>query len=288
LGLVEGNVGNVFLGGCEVDGGLGGCMVTPGAYGIEICNEFRRELGGEGFAVQLLREAGGEVLEENDADGDCVAGCPGSGLVTEEAELDREVCPLGFHGGVDAASVEFEPAHLVGWEDGDGAVNGGSDLEGALQTVVGDHAGAENFGHIAGDVAAKGVHLPKTVLGGDVALGDDEVVERGGADVGNALGVALNGDRSREAGDRKGAVELGKRVVHGLAGPMASGEEGDDREEDKKWDEDGDCFEEEGSATARGGVDELFVDGAVEESGWFGSFRFVVIHVLFQRINARE
>ena len=285
--LVEGNVGNVFLGGCEVDGGLGGCMVTPGAYGIEICNEFGRELGGEGFAVQLLRKAGSEVLEENDADRDCVTGCPGSGLVAEEAELDGEVRTLGFHGGVDAAGVEFEPAHLLGREDRDGAVDGGPDLEGALQTVVWDHAGAEDLGHVAGDVAAKGVHLPEAILGGDVTLGDDEVVERGGADVGDALGVALDNDRSGEAGDREGAVELGKRVTHGLVGPMASGEEGNDCKDEKKRDEDGDYFEEEGSATAQGGADELFVDGTMEESGWFGSFRFVVIHVLFQRINAR-
>jgi hypothetical protein len=68
---------------------------------------------------------------------------------------------------------------------------------------------------------------------------------------------------------------------------MAGGEEGNDCKEDKKWDEDSHYFDEDRSATARRGADELVVDGTVEESGWFGSFRFVVIHVLFQRINAR-
>ena len=67
-------------------------------------------------------------------------------------------------------------------------------------------------------MAAEGVHLPEAVLGGDVALGDDEVVERGGADVGDAVGVALDGDGSGESGDGDGAVELGEGVVHGLAG----------------------------------------------------------------------
>ena len=87
---------------------------------------------------------------------DGVAGCPGGGLVAEEAELEREVRALGFHGGVDAAGVELEPAHLVGREGGVGAVGGGADLEGALEAVVGDHALAEDLGHVAGDEAAEG------------------------------------------------------------------------------------------------------------------------------------
>ena len=61
---------------------------------------------------------------------------------------------------------------------------------------------------VAGGVAAEGLHLPEAVLRGDVALGDDEVVERGGLDVGDAVGVALDGDGSGEAGDGDGAVEL--------------------------------------------------------------------------------
>ena len=85
--------------------------------------------------------------------------------------------------------------------------------------------GAEDLGEGAGGVAAEGVHLPEAVLRGDEALGDDEVVERGGADVGDAVGVALDGDGSGEAGDGDGAVELGEGVVHGLASPVAGGEE---------------------------------------------------------------
>ena len=193
---------------------------------------------------------------------------------------------LGFHRRVDAAGVELEPAHLLGWEDGEGAVGGGPDLEDALEAVVGDHAGAEDLGQVAGDVAAQGVHLPEAVLSGDVALGDDEVVERGGADVGDTLSVSLNGDGCGETSDGEGAVELGEGVAHGLAGPVAGGEEGDDSEDEKKWDEDGDCFDEKGSAKARAGADELFVKGAMEESGGFGGFGFVVIHALIQRINA--
>ena len=59
-------------------------------------------------------------------------------------------------------------------------------------------------------MAAEGVHLPEAILRGDEALGEDEVVERGGADVGDAVVVAKDGDGSGEAGDGDGAVELGE------------------------------------------------------------------------------
>jgi hypothetical protein len=49
-------------------------------------------------------------------------------------------------------------------------------------------------------MAAEGVHLPEAVLCGDEALGKDEVVERGGTDVRNAVVVALDGDWGGEAG----------------------------------------------------------------------------------------
>ena len=79
---------------------------------------------------------------------------------------------------------------LIGREDRDGAVGGGADLHDALGAVMGDKAGAEDLGELAGGVAAEGFHLPEAVLRGDVTLGEDEVVERGGTEVGNALVVA--------------------------------------------------------------------------------------------------
>ena len=92
-------------------------------------------------------------------------------------ELEREMGALDGDGGVDAGGVALEEVELVGWEGGDGAVGGGADLEGALEAVVGEEAGAEDFGEGAGGVAAEGVHLPEAILCGDEALGEDEVVE---------------------------------------------------------------------------------------------------------------
>jgi hypothetical protein len=124
---------------------------------------------------------------------------------------------LDGDGGVDAGGVALEEVELVGWKGGDGAVGGGADLESTLEPVVGEEAGAEDLGECACGVAAEGVHLPEAVLCGDEALGEDEVVERGGADVGDAVGVALDGDGGGEAWDGDGAVKLGERVAHGLA-----------------------------------------------------------------------
>ena len=82
-------------------------MVAPGAYGVEIGDEVGWEFGGEGFAVELLREAVGEVLEHGEADEDGVAGRPWGGFVAEDAELEWEVWALGVDGGVDSAGVEL-------------------------------------------------------------------------------------------------------------------------------------------------------------------------------------
>ena len=81
-------------------------------------------------------------------------------------------------------------------------------------------------------MAADSVHLPEAVLRGDEALGDEEVVERGGADVGDTVVVALDGDRRGEARKGDGAVELREGVAHGLTEPMARDDEADGGEED--------------------------------------------------------
>jgi hypothetical protein len=206
LGLVEGDVGDVFLWSGEVDRRLTGRMVSPGDYGVEVVDEVWGEFGGEVFAVELGGEAGGEVLEHDEADEEGVAGCPRGWLVAEDAELERQMGALEVDGGVDTGGVALEEVELVGREGGGGAVGGDAQGEGSLEAVVGEERGAEDLGESAGGVAAEGVHLPEAVLCGDEALGEDEVFERGGADVGDAVVVALDGDWGGEAGDGDGTV----------------------------------------------------------------------------------
>jgi len=52
--------------------------------------------------------------------------------------------------------------------------------------------------------------------------------------VGDALGVALDGDGGGEAGNGDGALELGEGVAHGLLEPVAGGEEADDGTDDEE------------------------------------------------------
>jgi hypothetical protein len=104
-------------------------------------------------------------------------------------------------------------------------------------------------------VAAEGVHLPKAILRGDEALGEKEVVERGGAKVRHTVRIALDADGSGEARDREGAVKLGERLVHGLAEPLAGADEADDGDKDDEGSEDDcDAADEESAFGLPGGL----------------------------------
>ena len=78
-------------------------------------------------------------------------------------------------------------------------------------------------------------HLPETVLGLDEALGEEEVVEVGGVDVGHPPGVAQHFDFALESGDLDAAVDLRQlrlcQVVEARAGSFgAGGDEGEEAE----------------------------------------------------------
>ena len=109
-----------------------------------------------------------------------------------------------------------------------------------------EEVGAEDFGEGSGGVSAEGFHLPEAVLSGDEALGEDEVVKGGGAEVRDSLSVALDSDGGREPGDGDGAVELGEVVAHGVVGPGAGGVEEDDEEQEERGEAEADDFGEDG------------------------------------------
>ncbi len=90
-----------------------------------------------------------------------------------------------------------------------------------------DERGAHDFGQLAVGAAAQAVHLPQAILRGDVSLSDEEVVLRGGIDVGHAVGVAADGDGRGKAGQMHVAVELGQRGFGGGAKPEHAGTRGE-------------------------------------------------------------
>jgi hypothetical protein len=120
---------------------------------------------------------------------------------------------------------------VLGWEDGESAVGGCTDLESTLKAVMRYEGGAEDLRKITGDIASKRIHLPETVLCSNEALSDDDVIEGSGADVGYAVAIALNGDRSGQARNGDVPVNLRKSVMHDLANPMTSSEECSGEEE---------------------------------------------------------
>ncbi len=215
-------------------------MIAPGADGVEVGGELCLQLGGKLRGEGRTRDFGwvgvGEVLEHGEGDEEGVAWGPGSGLVAQDAELDGEVVGLLRDGGVDADGEALEHVLLIGWKDGDGVIGGGADLQGALEAVVREERGTEDFGEFAGGVAAEQIHLEETVGCGDEALGDEEVVDRLGVDVGDAVLVAFDGDGGGESGELQGAVYLRQGGAGAVAQPCARAEEGS-RAEDAEGEE---------------------------------------------------
>src|SRR5208283_4678482 len=81
------------------------------------------------------------------------------------------------------------------------------------------------------------IHLPQAVLGPDVALGFRQVFDRSGAAVRHAPIITLHSDAGLQAGERRGAIQLGKRAINE---PPDGGGEGEDHngEEPKEKTED--------------------------------------------------
>ena len=120
----------------EVDGELGGGMVAPRADGVEIgdevCGKFRGEASRLSFCGKPLVRAWNIERPTRMLD----AGCPRSGLIAEDAELDGQVRALGFDRRVDALRVELKLVELVRGQGGEGAVGGSTDLQRALDAVL--------------------------------------------------------------------------------------------------------------------------------------------------------
>ncbi len=170
----------------QVRHGLGGWMVAPRSSGIEIGGERGTDLLRDGLAGELGGPLLIERLHHAEDDEHRIDGLPAARLIVEQAELGGK--RVGFADvGVDAAGVVLEEAAILRGEAGGEPLRSLPELEHALDAVMLDEVAAENFRDFAGSDAAHHVHLPETVLRGDVALCGDQVVDAGGGDVGDAL-----------------------------------------------------------------------------------------------------
>ena len=227
----------------QIDDNAGGGMIAPGTDGVEIAFQLGVvQIGGDPFPRELHVPMGVEHLDHQDADAQGVDAAPGLRAIVEQLELGgKRIRVLGDE-EVDAAGVVVKAGAVGPWQVRVDAPGRQAKLKDALGLVVPDERGAEDLRELAVGVAAGGVHLPQAVLGGYIALGQEEVVLGGRVDVGHAVGVAADGYGRREAGPRDSskvnvAIEHGQRSLFRRTKPQHACGRGQQHERQQACDE---------------------------------------------------
>src|SRR5438105_4768826 len=117
---------------------------------------------------------------------------------------------MRIHERIHAARVSLHAGTVVVRGDLNILVCGRSHAQDSLLTIELDVCLAENLGEFTRSRTPNDVHLPQTVLSGHITLREEEVVEIGGFDGGNAVSVADGRHWSGDSGDTQFAVELGQ------------------------------------------------------------------------------
>lgn len=146
---------------------------------------------------------------------------------------------LDRNGGVDSAGIDLEIVKLFFWDGGYGAVCSGAKLKIALNAIVLNKRRPQNFGKLAGGMASKKVHLEESILRGDEALGEDEIIEGCCPDMGHTVHIPLNGDRGGESLHGESTIDLWKRCLENVLHVAAGGEKGGQTEDEQDRDSDG-------------------------------------------------
>ena len=184
-------------------------MVTPGDIGKEFGGEFGSDFVGDLLAGEHL---GDPVVVEHlghvDADEEGVGDCPRLGTIAKNAEFERKSLTLLLlrDVGVHTACVDLEIVLVTVGEVLDRVFGEVTKSKNALLTIVRESGRAEDFAELAGRVAAREIHLPETILSGDIALREEEVVEIVSTDVRDALLIADDLDGRAKSGGRNGAI----------------------------------------------------------------------------------
>ena len=103
--------------------------------------------------------------------------------------------------------------------------------EDTLLAVHLDQAFTQNLRQFSGCGAAHGIHLPEAVLGGDVSLGEEQVLQRGGFDGGDAVAVADHAHFCRDSRHRDPTFQLRQRGAGDEVQPRSSGQ---DRQQEQR------------------------------------------------------
>ena len=199
-------------------------MVTPGDIGKELGGEFGSDFVGDLLASEHL---GDPVVVEHlghvDANEERVGDCPRLRTITKDAEFEWERLALLLlrNEGIHAARVDFQIVLVAVAEVLDRVLGEVTESKDALLPVVREGGRAEDFAKFTGRVTAAEVHLPEAILGGDIALREEEVVEIVSTDVRDSLLVADDLDGRAKSGDRNGAVQLRESCTSSAEEPEA-------------------------------------------------------------------
>ena len=140
---------------------------------------------------------------------------------------------MGLDVGVDPAGVGFELEADGGVELGDGAVSHPAQVQPAVVFVDLHRSRAQDFRELAAHRSAQGLHLPEALLGVDVALGEEQVFQAGGGEVGDGALIAQDAHRPLEAGYVHLAVIGGQGVVGSPEEPARRQQQGQYGQEEK-------------------------------------------------------
>ena len=118
-----------------------------------------------------------EHLVHVGADQERVLNTPGSRLVMEKTEFQRQMVAIAIYECVHSTRVRFEMVPLLWVKCGCSAFASHANLQIALLTVMFKQVGAKQLGKLPSGVATARVHLPETVLGGYKTLGEEQILK---------------------------------------------------------------------------------------------------------------
>ena len=114
---------------------------------------------------------------------------------------------------VHAAGVRFHHLARFGVEERGISFSSPSKAVGSKLSVDEKRSGSQDFRKLPAGGAAQQIHLPEAILRHDVALGLREIFHRGGADVGHAPEVTVDGDLVLQTGQGSAPVDLRQGAV---------------------------------------------------------------------------
>ena len=174
------------------------------------------DAGAQQFGVHIAPQVPGHHL----GPGESVEGGPGLWLELDagepqDGELQPQPAPVGGDVTVDPLGVGLQRHPRLGVQLSQFLGGGAVPPQGANEAIGVQRGFTQYLGQPPGADAPRELHLPETILGVDVPLGEEEIVGVGGIDVGDAPTIADDGHLRLQTVRVERAIGLGPRAAHG-------------------------------------------------------------------------